>query len=121
MTHFSETHRHTQREEGRNTNAPTLLFLRVAFSPQWELGVMFVVRRLAIFRNTTPPATSAPAANNSRDHPLPVLGRLLATEAGRFFFTEFPVSLSVLVKVFGRSSLMKTPPRSKVPLTDSVP
>ena len=38
MTHFSETHRHTQREEGRNTNAPTLLFLRVAFSPQWELA-----------------------------------------------------------------------------------
>jgi hypothetical protein len=49
-----------------------------------------------------------------------VFGRLLATEVGRFFFTEFPVSLSVLVKVFGRGSLMKTPPRSKIPLPDCV-
>jgi hypothetical protein len=42
------------------------------------------------------------------------LGRLLATGAGRFFFTELPTSPIVLVSAVGTKVLTKVPPRSMV-------
>src|SRR5215210_5822502 len=67
------------------------------------------------------PAISTAAANTRKDHPPPVLGRLLATGAGRFFFMELPASPIVLVRVVGMKLLTKVPPRSMVSLAEPMP
>ena len=71
---------------------------------------------------TKPPAVSPAATSIRKDHPPPVLGRLLATGAGRFFFMELPASPIVLVRAVGRKLLTKLltklPPRSMVSLAE---
>jgi hypothetical protein len=67
---------------------------------------------------TKPPAISPAATSIRKDHPPPVLGRLLATGAGRSFFMELPASPIVLVRAVGRKLLTKLPPRSMVSLAE---
>src|SRR5215210_6646695 len=67
------------------------------------------------------PAISTAAANTRKDHPPPVLGRLLATGAGRFFFMELPASPIVLVRVVGMKLLTKVPPLSMLSLSEPMP
>src|SRR5919107_828498 len=65
-----------------------------------------------------PPAISALPTRIRNDQPPPVLGRLLATGAGRFFFMALPASPILVVRAWGRKLLTKFPPRSMVWLAE---